>query len=405
MSFLSAIRQALGALLVNKSRSALTSLGIVIGISAVIALVSAGSGARLKLDQRLANSGKNLIIIKPGSKAGMGMGSDVVALTTSDADAIRKGAESSLVGAAPLQVAPRLVTAGHNRWGTVLTGSSPDFRAVCSWHVLHGRIFTDAEMRKSANVCVIGQTVRQHLFGDNANPVGAKVVADQVQLVVIGVLDHKGKTALGVDQDDQIFVPLTTIQRKFVGGRENIAMILTAARSDEVVEKAKADVERIMRQQHHLKATAFDDFDVSSVRELAQVAVIVTGSMQLLVAAIASISLLVGGIGIMNVMLVSVTERTREIGIRMSIGATPFDVLVQFLLEAMALALVGGLIGVTLGLAGAVGLAQVADWPVVVSPGVVLLAFAITAGVGIFFGYYPAWKASRMDPIVALRYE
>ncbi len=406
----SAILQALEALFVHKSRSALTSLGIVIGIGAVIAMVSAGSGARRKLDERLESSGRNMILVRPGSRSGMGMGSDITPLTTADAEAIRREAGSMLVGVAPLQVAERQATAGRSHCTTVLTGTWPDLKPVGSWRLTYGRMFDDRDLRRAANVCVMGQTTRIKLFGDRANVVGENIQvnigtgAGQLRLTIVGVMAEKGQTPLGVDQDDQIFLPLTTLQRKIVG-RETIPMILTTAKSESELDQAEQAVERAMRTQHRLRAEQYDDFDVSSVKELSQLAVVISKTLQLLIAAIASISLVVGGIGIMNVMLVSVTERTREIGVRMSIGATPTDVMLQFLLEAVVLALVGGVLGIIAGLGVAVALAYVANWPLVISPAVVLLAFAVTAGVGIFFGYYPAWKASRLDPIVALRYE
>lgn len=404
MDLSSAIRQALEALFVHKSRSALTSLGIVIGIGAVIAMVSAGSGARQKLDERLESSGRNMILVRPGSRGGMGMGSDLAPLTTVDAEAVQQQTGDLLVGVAPIQVTERQATTGRVHWATVLTGTWPQIKPVVNWRLMYGRMFGEAEMRRAASVCVIGQTVRRRLFGGNANPVGESIQVDRLKLTILGVMAEKGQTPLGVDQDDQIFVPITTVQRKVVG-RESIAMILATARSDTLIDRAKEAVEQAMRQQHHLRPGEYDDFDVSSVKEMAQLAVVMSKTLQYLIAAIASISLLVGGIGIMNVMLVSVTERTREIGLRMSIGATPLDVMLQFLLEAVVLSLVGGILGVVLGLAVATTLAWVAGWPLVISPAAVALAFLVTAAVGIFFGYYPAWKASRLDPIVALRHE
>jgi putative ABC transport system permease protein len=251
---------------------------------------------------------------------------------------------------------------------------------------------------------MLGATVRQKLFPNKPDPVGESVRVGMVELRVIGILEEKGRSPTGADQDDQIFLPITTLQRKLTGD-DRLALILTAARSENLIETAKEEISRVLRERHHLRPGAADDFDVSSVREMAELAVFLTSTMQGLIAVIASISLVVGGIGIMNIMLVSVTERTREIGIRMAIGATPSDVLIQFLIEAVVLALVGGIIGITLGIGGAVGLAELANWPVVVDPMIVGLAFLVAAAVGIFFGYYPALKASRLDPIEALRYE
>jgi putative ABC transport system permease protein len=227
---------------------------------------------------------------------------------------------------------------------------------------------------------------------------------DRLQLRIIGVLGEKGRSPTGADQDDQVFLPITTLQRKLVG-EEKIGVIVAAVRAEGQIDRAKATVARVLRQRHRIKAGDPDDFDVSTVREMAETAEVVTATMQVLVGVIAGISLVVGGIGIMNIMLVSVTERTREIGIRMAIGATAADVLTQFLIEAVVLALIGGILGITLGVAAAVGLARLIGWPLDISPGIVLLAFAVSAGVGVFFGYYPALKASRLDPIEALRYE
>jgi putative ABC transport system permease protein len=404
MSFLSAIRVALGALLVNKGRSMLTSLGIVIGISAVIAMVSAGSGARFKLDERLESVGKNLILIRPGARTQQGIITDVVPLASEDAAAIRKQVGPLLNGVAESAMAQRLVSTRYGNHGTVLVGSTPDLQRVRNWHMAYGRFYTDYDVQRWASVCLLGQTVRKKLFPDTPDPVGQTISVGMVRLRVIGVLASKGRSPTGADQDDQVFLPITTLQHK-LGGEARIALIVTSARSEDVLDKAKEETIKVLRDRHHIKSGSADDFDVSTVAEMAELALILTKTMQILIAIIASISLVVGGIGIMNIMLVSVTERTREIGIRMAIGATPGDVLIQFLIEAIVLALVGGLIGISLGVAGAFGLAEVASWPVVVEPEIVLMAFVVAAGVGIFFGYYPALKASRLDPIEALRYE
>jgi putative ABC transport system permease protein len=405
MTFLAALRQALSALLVHKGRTALTSLGIVIGIGAVIALVAAGEGAREKLDERLASAGKDLIIIRPGRQGmGPGLTLDTVPLTSRDVEAIRKEAGSLLIGVAPWQVMPRLVSTRTSTWHTVLVGTTPDFERVGEWRVVQGRWFSPDDVKKYAPVCLLGQTVRRKLFPDQANPLDAMVRVGTLRLRVIGVLGSKGYTPLGIDQDDQIFMPLDLLQRD-LAGKETLAMILANARSADTITPAKTAIVHALRRQHHLRPGAADNFDVSSVQELAELAIVVTRTLQVLVAIIGGIALLVGGIGLMNIMLVAVTERTREIGIRMALGATPGNVLMQFLLEAVTLALLGGLIGVALGLAAAALLAREANWPVVVSPIAIGLAFGVTTAVGIFFGYYPAWKASRLDPIEALRYE
>ena len=404
MSFLSAIRVALGALLVNKGRSFLTSLGIVIGIGAVIAMVSAGSGARYKLEDRLDSLGKNLILIRPGSRSAQGFTQDYEPLSREDAEAIRKRVGPILTGVAESQLTVRLVSTKTGVHGTQIVGSVPDLEKVRNWKVALGRFYSEEDVKKSARVCLIGQTVRHKLFPDSTDPIGKNLNVGGLQFRVIGILGEKGRSPTGPDQDDQVFMPISTMQN-MMGGRQNITLIVSAAKSENLLDKAKDEITKVLRERHHIRSGAADNFDVSSVREMAELAVIVTTVMQILIAIIASISLVVGGVGIMNIMLVSVTERTREIGIRMAIGATPMDVLIQFLIEAVVLALVGGVIGITLGISGAVGLSRLANWPVVVQPAVVLLAFLVAAGVGIFFGYYPALKASRLDPIEALRYE
>jgi putative ABC transport system permease protein len=405
MNFLSAIRVAVAALLINKGRSALTSLGIIIGISAVIAMVSAGDGAQKKLDQHLDNFGKNIILVRAGGRTQQGAVADYVPLTKEDAAAIRKHVGPLLVGVSESQFTLRVAASRSGHWPTVIVGTTPDIQHIRGWKVAQGRFFTAEDVRNQTPVCLIGQTVRRKLFPDpRDNPVGQTIRVDRLQLRIIGILGEKGRVLTGADQDDQIFTPITTLQRKLVGD-EKISMILTATRSETDIDKARDRIDRVLRERHHIKRGTNPDYDINTVREMSQLALFLTNVMQMLTAIIASISLVVGGIGIMNIMLASVTERTREIGIRMAVGATAFDVLTQFLIEAVVLALIGGVLGITVGIAGAVGLAWIAGWPVVFSTPVMVLALVVPVGIGIFFGYYPALKASRLDPIEALRYE
>jgi putative ABC transport system permease protein len=404
MSFFSAIRVALGALLVNKGRSILTSLGIVIGISAVIALVSAGDGARLLLDTQLDTIGKNIILVRAGARNQQGMIADFAPLTKADANALRK-LNQYLDGVAELQMTSRMAAAGTNRWATGIVGCTPEIVKVRGWQVdPGGHFFTKEDVARQALVCLIGQTVKNKLF-PNRSPVGELVRIDRLQLRVVGVLSAKGRSLNGADQDDQIFMPLSTLQHKLLNADEKISMIATTVRSPELTDKAIAEIQKVLLKEHHLKEGDAKNFDVSSVKEVADFAGQVTRTLQILVLVVASISLVVGGIGVMNIMLVSVTERTREIGIRMAVGATPGNVLTQFLIEAVVLALFGGVIGVALGILAAVGMADIVHWPLTINPVYVLIACGVSAAVGIIFGYYPALKASRLDPIDALRYE
>ncbi len=403
MNLLAAIRLSLGALIVNRSRTALTSLGIVIGISAVIALVSAGEGARYKLDERLGSVGKNLIIVRPGARTSQGMVADFAPLNLTDVDAIRGQLRPMLVGVAPNQLTQRVGSTSSASVSTTICGCTPDLAPVRQWQMRVGRFLDEDDVKRQALVCLLGETVRKKLFPGEGEPLGQLVRVERLQLRVVGVLAEKGRSPTGGDQDDQIMMPLSTLQRKLVG-EERLTAILTAVPDEAMLEQAKQEITRVLRDKHHLKPGA-ETFDVSSVNEIANLARVVTATLQGLVAIIASISLIVGGIGIMNIMLVSVTERTREIGLRMAIGATPFDVLTQFLLESVVLSLLGGVIGIAVGLGAAMGLARLAHWPLILSPTAVAIACAVSAAVGIFFGYYPAWKASRLDPIEALRCE
>jgi putative ABC transport system permease protein len=403
MGLFAAVRVAFAALLVHKGRSVLTSLGIVIGIGAVIAMVSAGDGVQRKLDERMATVGRNLVLIRAGARTKTGAVADATFFTKEDAAAIRKQVGPMLGGLAEVQLTQRQVATKSTHWQTFLCGTTPDLSVVREWKLGGGRFFTADEVARADPVCVIGNTVRKELFRDLPDPVGQSVRVDQIQLRIVGVLSPKGRDPIGTDQDDEIFLPLTTLQRKVVG-EEKVGMMLAGVKSEALTPRAVEEIDRVLRQTHKVK-TGSPDFDVSSVREMAELGYTVTTTVQMLVAVIASLSLVVGGIGIMNIMLVSVTERTREIGLRMAVGATAADVLAQFLIEAVILSLAGGLLGVTLGVAAAAALAAAAGWPVVVSPFFVLLACGVSGAVGVFFGFYPAWKASRLDPIDALRYE
>jgi putative ABC transport system permease protein len=404
MSPFSMFSEALDALRAYKGRSALTSLGIILGIAVVVALVTAGESARQRLEDGLQNIGKDMILIRPGGHSEMGYRGDAAPLTEEDADAIRKAAGTLLVGVAPEQVTERIASSRGGRWPTSVAGVVPELRPVRQWQLAAGRFINEEDIQTQALVCLIGQTVRRRLFPGGASPLGEWVEVPPLHVRVVGVLAEKGTSLTGADQDNQIFLPLSTFQHRLVG-TTHLSFILTTARSPELLDPAEEAIRSALRRRHHLTPGAADDFDVTSVREMAELAEVLTGAMQILVAAVGSISLLVAGIGIMNMMLASVTQRTREVGLRRAVGATAGDILLQFETEAMLLTMAGGLLGVVLGLASGAGVARLAGWPLVISPGYVVLAVVAAGGTGLFFGYYPAWKASRLAPIQALRSE
>ncbi|HEY6010985.1 MAG TPA: ABC transporter permease [Nitrospirota bacterium] len=404
----STIKISFRALWVNKMRSSLTMLGIIIGVGAVIAMVAVGSGASQKIASQISSMGSNLLIILPGSTTAggvrMGSGSQPT-LSLGDAEAIQKECPAvSDVG--PTLGGVAQIIYGHLNWSTGVTGTTPGMLEVREWALSAGRPFTQQDVRSATKVCLLGQTVVENLFGDQ-NPVGQTIRIKNVPFTVIGVLAEKGQSAQGQDQDDTIMIPVTTAQKKLFGTQfpGMVRIIMVKARSADDLAAAEKQITELLRQRHHLGQKQDNDFTVRNLTQIMQAAEQSSKVMTLLLGAIASVSLLVGGIGIMNIMLVSVTERTREIGIRMAIGAKTWDIRLQFIVEALTLSLIGGIIGIIFGVSTSMIISSMSGWPTVVSPVSIILAFGFSGFVGIFFGFYPAYKASLLNPIDALRYE
>ncbi|HRR39910.1 MAG TPA: ABC transporter permease [Syntrophales bacterium] len=396
------------ALRVNKMRSGLTMLGIIIGVGAVITMVAIGTGASLRISQQIASVGSNLIVILPGSTTSggirMGLGSQQT-LTKGDADAILKECPA-VAEVAPIMNGVAQVVYGNMNWSTGVIGTTPSILEVRDWPLFSGRNFTEQDVRSAAKVCLLGQTVVDNLFGA-ADPVGQIVRIKKLPFTVVGVLDRKGQSQHGQDQDDTIFIPVTTAQKKIFGTAfpGMVRTIMVKARSTEDLDAAERQITALLRQRHRIGQKADNDFSIRNLTQMMQVAEQSTRVMTMLLGAIASVSLLVGGIGIMNIMLVSVTERTREIGIRMAVGAKTWDIRLQFIIEALSLSLIGGFVGIAAGVITAEMISFFTGWSTVVSPLAVLTAFGFSGLVGIFFGFYPAYKASLLNPIEALHYE
>jgi putative ABC transport system permease protein len=396
------------ALRVNKMRSALTMLGIIIGVGAVIAMVAVGTGASQKIAEQISSMGSNLLIILPGATTAggvrMGAGTQPT-LTMGDTEAIIKECPA-VADAAPIHNGVAQVMFGHLNWSTGVIGTTPSLLVVREWDLAAGRAFTTQDVKSATKVCLLGQTVVDNLFGDQ-NPVGQSIRIKNVPFTVIGVLGKKGQNAQGQDQDDTIMIPVTTAQKKLFGTQfpGMVRIIVVKARSAENLSAAERQINELLRQRHHIGQKQDNDFTVRNLTQVMQAAEQSTRVMTTLLGAIASVSLLVGGIGIMNIMLVSVTERTREIGIRMAIGAKTWDIRLQFIIEALTLSLIGGVIGIACGIATSLILASTLAWTTVVSPISIATAFGFSGLVGIFFGFYPAYKASLLNPIDALRYE
>jgi putative ABC transport system permease protein len=405
---LASLRIALRALMVNKMRSTLTMLGIIIGVGAVIAMIAVGSGAKQRIADQIASMGSNLLMVMSGSSTSGGLrfgAGTVPTLTVDDAKAILTEIPSVKYVAPSIQGVAQVVY-GNQNWSTSITGTTPEVIDIREWPVALGRPFTQQDVDGATKVCLLGTTVVENLFG-GIDPVGQIVRIKKIPFTVVGVLASKGQTSFGHDQDDTIFVPLTTAQKRLFGMQfpGMVRSISVQARTPEVMKEVEDQIIELLRQRHRIQAHQDSDFTVRNLTEIMSAAEQSASVMSLLLGAIASISLIVGGIGIMNIMLVSVTERTREIGIRIAVGAKGRDILLQFLIESLVLSLIGGIVGIGIGVVGTIILSHFTQWPTLFSTEAILLAFLFSGGVGVFFGFYPARKASLLNPIEALRYE
>jgi len=404
LKFLTILKVGMKAIARNKLRSMLTALGIIIGVACVIAMIAVGGGAQAAVQAQINSLGSNFLMVFPGiaTQSGARIFTGQSSITEDDVMAVKTECPAVAYVSPAVRSAGQIVAGGGN-WGTSVQGVGVDWPFVRSWNVEKGAFFGDSEVRSGAKVAVLGATVANALFTDG-NAVDQMIRIKNIPFRVIGVLESKGGSTMGQDQDDTVIAPYTTVM-KLLKRTTKIDMFMASASSRETVDEAQAQIEALLRQRHRLQPGQDSDFMIRSQQEIAQTADQTSRQMSALLAAIASISLLVGGIGIMNIMLVSVTERTREIGIRMAIGAKGRDILTQFLIEALTLSIAGGAIGIGLGIGTSRFLAWKQQWPIVLSPTAILLAFGFSAAIGIFFGFYPAQKASRLDPIEALRYE
>jgi len=407
MNLFAIFTEALGALRQNRLRTGLTMLGMIIGVAAVVLMLSIGQGARTKITETIAAMGSNLFIVVPGatSSGGFSFGSGSVrTLTINDAYSIADLA--SVSATAPVTSGTVQLNYAAKNWSTIITGTTPDYFIIGNWKMESGTIFTDSDIRSAARVVVLGAITAKNLFGEE-DPVGKTIRITNRPFLVVGVLMAKGQSLTGRDQDDNIFIPITTSERQITGNPfpGSIRYMLVQGKSAEDMDIAEIEITQLLRQRHRIGKGKENDFTVRNLTAIADVATDAAKIMSIVLGAIASVSLLVGGIGIMNIMLVSVTERTREIGIRMAIGANQRAILTQFLLEAMMICIMGGLLGLLIGIGGAWVVSQVADMLIVITLGMVGLAFLFASAVGIFFGFYPARKAASLKPVDALRYE
>jgi putative ABC transport system permease protein len=392
---------ALRAIRRNLMRSFLTVLGIVIGVAAVITMVTLGNGATQSVSDQISSMGSNLLLLRPGQRYGPGS-EGAPNFKLADVDAIRNQISAA---SAVAPVSNKTVTAVYQarNWSTVVTGSNNDYFKAGNWALAAGRIFSETEERSGKSVCVIGETVRENLFGQQ-NPVGSEIRIKQFACEVIGLLKSKGQSAMGSDQDDTVVMPLRTVQRRLTGSQD-VNRLTVSVREGASIDAVKAQLTLLLRERRNIGENEEDDFRVLDTRQIAETLTSTTKILTMLLGAVAAVSLLVGGIGIMNIMLVSVTERTREIGIRLAIGALEREVLLQFLIEAVVLSSLGGLIGIALATGASIALAGVMQIPYLFDPVINVLSFLFSAAIGVIFGYFPARRAARLDPIDALRHE
>jgi putative ABC transport system permease protein len=406
MNIISLISLSLKALQRNKLRAFLTMLGIIIGVGAVIAMVAIGQGSKKSIQDQIGAMGSNMITIRPNSNVTGGVrldASTLQILTEEDIKALKKQAQHINAISPAVSSRGQVINAAYN-WSTILQGVSPEYLDIRSWPLSDGVAFSDNEVASSAKVCLIGQTVVSNLFPNGENPMGKIIRFKTIPLKIIGILGKKGENAFGQDQDDIILAPYTTVQKRFLGITW-FQNIYASAIDENSTTAASAEVSQILRQSHKLKTSDDDDFAVFTQAELINTFSSTSQLLTVLLAVIAGISLVVGGIGIMNIMYVSVTERTREIGLRMAIGARGRDILMQFLIEAILISITGGIIGVALGITSSSLVTSLLKWPTLVTESSIVISFMVCVVTGVFFGYYPAQKASRLDPIDALRYE
>jgi putative ABC transport system permease protein len=396
---------AVKALRRNAMRTALTALGMIIGVAAVIVMVAIGNGAQASIEDQIRSAGTNIVTVSAGSNnfGPVRTTGTTTTLTVGDADAIALNV-AGVGNVSPGATTREQVIAESSNWNTTVSGASANLPTIRAWPLEYGTFFTELDVARTAKVVVLGSVVRDELFGPGTDPTGASIRIKNQPFQVVGVLTSKGQAAMGPDQDDTVIVPYTTVQKKMLGITH--VQNITISTADGVAFSVVAEeITALLRDRHDLMPGEPDDFSVRSLDEIASVLTATTTTMTWLLASIAAVSLLVGGIGIMNIMLVSVTERTREIGLRLSVGARDIDVLMQFLVEAVVLSLAGGALGVGLGIAASYGVSQMMQWSTVITPSAVLLSFGCAAAIGIFFGFYPARKAAGLDPINALRFE